>query len=220
MTVNLKFTIRQKIFIIIGVVFWVIYFVQSYKLYSQVSSFITPGSSYIIKVLEFTNYRASELSTALIFYFILISINSCFFIYDYKQTNETNRKSFIYLMIFSYLVLLAIIFYITNIFSPVYIVLTLLANIIVMASFFISNVIWGKTTTFEENDIIFKSESYELEDDAKKDLDNMFNQVNHKHIDKLQGELFEDNHKFYFEIYALDRITLDSKGDFQFYEDI
>ena len=214
MIVNLKLTIRQKIMMVISVGLWIVYFFQSYKLYSQVSSFITPGSSYIIKVLEFTNYRANELSFYLILYFILISINSCLLIYDYKHMALAYRKSFMYLMVIIYLTLLGIIFYISNIFFPIYLILTLLANIIVIASFIISNVLWGSTTTFEENDIVFKSDGYSIESEAKDALDEKLSQYNHKYVDKLQGELFEDNHKFYFEIYALDKITLDSKGDF------
>lgn len=214
MIVNLKLTIRQKIMIVISVGLWIVYFFQSYKLYSQVSSFITPGSSYIIKVLEFTNYRANELSFYLILYFILISINSCLLIYDYTHIALAYKKNFMYLMVIIYLTLLAIAFYISNIFFPIYLILTLLANIIVIASFTISNVLWGNTTTFEEHDIVFKSDGYDLESEARNALDDKISQYNHKYDDKLQGELFEDNHKFYFEIYALDKITLDSKGDF------
>lgn len=217
---NLKRSIRKKAIFMIGIVIWILYFYQAYKLYSQIPIFVTPGSSYIIQLLEFTNFRANGLIVSLTLYFVLISIFSFITVYVYKKTDTSRKKRLVLKVLAMYLVILMILLFVVTIFLPVYVILTLLANIVVNASFYVSSVIFDSKTTFNSEDIVLKSNPYETEEDAENSLEKVLVSMNKEYDDALQGVVFYDDFKYYFEIYALRTITIDSKGDFKDYEDI
>lgn len=194
----------------------IIYLFKAYQLFSEVPIFITEGSSYIVKILEFTNYRPLKLSYIFIEYFILISIYGYIYCFVYyKSTNKNNLIKFIFI---SNIIMFIILFIISNIFFPIYIILYLLANILVIASFYISKTLWGSKIHFKKGDILFQSIEYQSEIEAIENL-NEFLKNNELYLyNDITGNVFQDNDYFYFEISSLDNISLDRKGVFKFYE--
>lgn len=216
---NLKTTIKQKILFIVLVLAWIAYYFQSFKLFSEVKDFITPGGSYIIQILEFTNYRAEPLSFLLIEYFILISVNSVLYLYIYKTIEYTNKRRLLSIIIIINIIFIAILCVISNLFWSVYLLLTLLSLLIIAASVFVSGLIWSSTTEFEDGDVIYRSQEFSSEENAKDQLNSQIKKLEKEDRNKVSGEIFEDDKKYYFEIYANDRLILENKGEFNFHEE-
>lgn len=210
---------KSNIIFFILIILWIIYFISAYKLFSEINTFTTPGSSYIIKLLEFTNYRASNLSAVVIEYFILISITITIYMYAYLKLNDIEKKTKIALAAISSIILFILIIFFTNIFWPVYLILTLLSLLIIIASFFVANTIWGKKVTFEKGDTIFQSSFFDSKQSAEIDYKKLLQKLEANFKDQINGEVFLEDGKYYFEIYALNKITIDSsKGDLDTYE--
>ncbi len=121
---------------IILLISWVIYFINSYSLFSEVKELTTPGTTYMIKLLEFTNYRAEQLSLLLIIFFILISINNIFTFYFYSK-KKVGKDKLLIISVISDLITMAIICTISSVFWSIYIILALLSGLVVATSFYV-----------------------------------------------------------------------------------
>ncbi|MGX7024902.1 hypothetical protein [Vagococcus hydrophili] len=210
---------KELAIIVVLAVIWGVYYYQAYPIFAEVTDLITPGSSYIVKILEFTNYRAEQLSFILIEFFLLTSISSILSLYIYKTIEYTKNKVLLGLIVIN-IVFVGIICVIANIFWSVYLILTVLSLLIIAASVYVSSVLFGSAVKFDEGEVVYTSKAFETEDLAQDSLNNRINQLDKKAKSKLDGEVFEDNKQYFFEIYANDRIILDNKGEFNFHEKI
>lgn len=202
------------------VIIWIIYYVQAYQLFAEIKDFSTEDASYIVRILEFTNFRGSQLSLLLIEYFILISFNNIFCLFIYKKTSYNKKKTLLGILLAGTVVLVGINCIIANIFWSVYLLITVLSFLIVLASIQISNLIWGSTVKFNKGDVVFYSDAYETEKIAKDGLNKKLKQITSKNISNLSTDVFQIDDEYFFEIYADDIIILDNKGEFIINEEI
>lgn len=209
-----KKNIKQVIIIISLSLVWIAYFIQTFKLYSQVKDFITPGSSYVIRLLEFTNYRGNELSIVLIEFFILFSLTSLLYIYIYRTMKYVNQKKLLNYIIVINILYILVVSVISNIFWVVYVLMAILSLLIVTASIYVSNIFFDSTVEFQKGDIIFYSEPYDTEGNAQVALNKKITQLDKNKISILSGDTFKIDKEFFFEIYANDQLILDNKGEF------
>lgn len=208
-----KISIKEKVggLLLLGI--WIIYYVQAFNLFDEVKDLVTPGAAYMIRLLEFTNYRGSELSLLLIEFFVLISVNHIFCLYLYKMIAYTERKVFVSIFIVINSVLLAIACVIVNIYWVVYVLLAALSFLVVLASVNVSNVFFKKHVQYDKGDIIFNSEGFESEEKAKKEMMEQINRMDRQSMAELSGDVFAIDNQYYFEIYANETLILDTKGE-------
>lgn len=208
-----KISIKEKVggLLLLGI--WIIYYVQAFNLFDEVKDLVTPGAAYMIRLLEFTNYRGSELSLLLIEFFVLISVNHIFCLYLYKMIAYTERKVFVSIFIVINSVLLAITCVIVNIYWVVYVLLAALSFLVVLASVNVSNVFFKKHVQYDKGDIIFNSEGFESEEKAKKEMMEQINRMDRQSMAELSGDVFTIDNQYYFEIYANETLILDTKGE-------
>ena len=208
-----KISIKEKVggLLLLGI--WIIYYVQAFNLFDEVKDLVTPGAAYMIRLLEFTNYRGSELSLLLIEFFVLISVNHIFCLYLYKMIAYTERKVFVSIFIVINSVLLAITCVIVNIYWVVYVLLAALSFLVVLASVNVSNVFFKKHVQYDKGDIIFNSEGFESEEKAKKEMMEQINRMDRQSMAELSGDVFTIYNQYYFELYANETLILDTKGE-------
>lgn len=167
--------------------------------------FVTPGASYTVKLLEFISYRGNQVSLLLLLYFILLSISSVTFILMNKNHGNKKKMS-VYYAVFV-LIMVLLLLYISNSFFLVYIGLTLLAFVVSYAAIQISIFLWGKTTTYDQGDVVYESSFFETENGARQAMQNKLNELNQISIDdigftNLKGEVTKVDEAFYFTIIA------------------
>ena len=167
-----------KIFSVILALFWLVYIFQVYRFYSQVKEFITPGSSYMIKILEFTNYRGNELIIMLAVFFVLVSVTSLLSIYFYRVTSIKNQREILSYMIFANLFFIAIVCVLSNVFFSVHLLLVILSMIVVSTSLYVSNLLFSSNVNFKKGDIIFSSDAFLTKDQAKDGLNKKMRKLN------------------------------------------
>lgn len=203
--------IKAKIFSVILMLCWLGYIFQVYRFYSQVKEFITPGSSYMIKILEFTNYRGNELITMLAIFFVLVSASSLFSVYSYQVSSIENQKKILGSVIFANLFFVVIVCILSNVFFSVHLLLFILSVMVVSTSLYISSLLFSSNVSFKKGDIIFSSDAFLTKDQAEDELNQKIDKLNSS---KLSGDIFIVDKEYYFEIYATDQLVLNSKGDF------
>lgn len=208
---------KEIILITVSTILWIIYYFQAFTFFSQVKDFITPGSSYIIRLLEFTNYRANELAWFLVEYFILVSLSSMIYMYMYKKVVYNKRKvnSCIISINVIYVLIMCIV---SNLFWSVYLILTLLVWLVLIASICVSNMLFDSIVKFEKDDIIFYSDTFEDAESAKKSLEKRIKEIDRENIQKISGEVFNVGKEYFFEIYANENLIIDRKGEFIIHE--
>ena len=197
---------------------WIIYFIKSYSLFSEVKELTTPGTTYMIKLLEFTNYRAEQLSFLLVIFFILISINNILTFYFYSKKNVENEKLLI-VSVMSDLIIIVIICTISSVFWSIYIILALLSGLVVATSFYVSNMFWGNKIIFDEGDIIYRSEAFQKEEIAKDALKEKTKKMITINNSVISSEIFMMDDEYYFEVYANEKIILNNEGEISVYEE-
>lgn len=192
---------------------WILYDIQSYSTFKEIKIFSTIDTSLIIRILEFTNYRAQNLSMLLIEYFVLLSVNLTLILILFKPKNKLTK-----ILIGINVLVIAITWFITNIFISVYLLLTLLSILVIMASFFISHTLWGSSIKFDKDDIIYQSKGFNNQEGAETSLQKFFKSISEKNKSQIKGDIFENDNLFYFEIYAKEKIILNDKGVLNFDE--
>ena len=204
--------------IIFLLIVWIYYGVYIYPLFSEVKDLTTPDTSYMIRLLEFTNYRGEKLVAAFIEFFILISISNIISLYLYKTIDNKSSKKvciFYFLGIASIIIIISTI---SNVFWTVYVLLASLSFLIVSASNYVASLIWGNRIVYEKDDVVFSSDkSYKSKELAEKEMSKKLSNYN---LTKLSGEVFMVEDEYYFEIYANDKIVLDSRGENVNHEEI
>lgn len=190
---------------------WLVYGIQTFNLFKEISELTTPGASYVIRMLEFTNYRGQELSNLLILYFILVSLTNIVNLYFYFKIEYKIKISMILISI--NVILLAIISFIANIFWLVYVLLFILSVLIITASLYVARMIWGVGTSYEQEDIIFKSNSYNTIKETEIELRKKLETYNLKEPLATIGEIYKVAGVYYFEVYANKKIVLDNRGE-------
>lgn len=204
--------------IIFLLIVWIYYGVYIYPLFSEVKDLTTPDTSYMIRLLEFTNYRGEKLVAVFIEFFVLISISNIISLYLYKTIDNKSSKKvciFYFLGIASIIIIISTI---SNVFWTVYVLLASLSFLIVSASNYVASLIWGNRIAYEKDDVIFSSnKAYKSEQLAEKE---MLKKLSSYNLTKLSGEIFMVEDEYYFEIYANDKIVLDSRGEYINHEEI
>lgn len=207
-------------FLIIFTIIWVIYYFQAFQLFSEVKEFATEDASYIVRLLEFTNFRGEELSLIFIEYFILISACNILSLFIYKKIAYNNKKTLLGILMTIIVLLVSVMCVISGIFWSVYLLLTILSALVVLAAVQIAGVIWGSSDEYNEGDVVFHSEGFKSEKLAQNSLNKKIEQINSKNISNLSTEIFQIEDEYFFEIYAKDKIILDKKGEFIINEEI
>lgn len=217
----MKFKTSKKVYILMlgMLVVWLFYFFKAYELFNEVKDFTTLGAAYIVRILEFTNYRSEQLSLLFIVFFILISLNNIFCLSLYRKITYNKRTS-IGIMLGINIALIIILCVISNIFWVIYVLLALLSIIIVIASYFVANILFGKTITFNKGDILYRSDGYESREKAKTNLNKKMNEIDRKNVSRISSDIYKIEDEYYFEIYADEKIILDNKGEFIVNEEI
>lgn len=195
------------------IIAWGAYIFQIQSLFNELVDFVTPDAAYMIRLLEFTNFRGEELSVVFIEYFVLISINYIVSLLIYKSTITNNRNVLGVIFLLNLLVLI-IICIISSIFWVIYILLSLLSILIITASLYVSSIFLTNLIKFDEGDIIFSSEKFSTEEITQKKLDCKLEEINKSDNSKISSEILQIDDAYYFEIYADEKIILDNKGEF------
>lgn len=191
---------------------WLIYSFLSSKVFFEIKELTTPGSSFMIKLLEFTNYRPKELSVIFIEYFILFSITIFSYIY-LLQKFERSKKTITSILLINVVIILICMF-ISNVFFVVYLLLSVIVSLVILTTFYLSSILFDSKTVFEKGDTIFYSENFASEELANKEFEKKRKSFN----TKVSGEVFDIDGEYFFEIYATEKIILDSKEDYTVHE--
>lgn len=210
-----EFKIRKKKYLDILIFFlsmlFIIYIYKAYGVFSEIYYFITPGASYIIKMLEFASFREHELFILFISYFILISsyISILFLI---KQFNNKKNKLKLYCTL--YMVLsLCILGYVSNIFWLIYFVLTCVSLLVIYSAVLISKFIWGKTIQYNPNEVIYESKYFESKNEASNEMTKKIKEIKmliakNGSNSNIAGSLIEYNSQFCFKIFSKDIVEI------------
>lgn len=197
---------------------WGYYGITIIQLFSEVEELTTPGTSYLIKLLEFTNYRGEELSKYLIIFFILISLNHMASFYLVNQAKKQNKLKSIQLALGINIAIVGIISLLANVFWSVYLTLAIISGLVVSASYYISNMFFNKKIVFDTGDIIYKSDSFKNEKEAKKDLAKKLTRMGNLQKVLVSSELFTIGNSYAYEIYANNKLILSNEGEILDYE--
>lgn len=197
---------------------WGYYGITIIQLFSEVEELTTPGTSYLIKLLEFTNYRGEELSKYLIIFFILISLNHMASFYLVNQAKKQNKLKSIQLALGINIAIVGIISLLANVFWSVYLILAIISGLVVSASYYISNMFFNKKIVFDTGDIIYKSDSFKNEKEAKKDLAKKLTRMGNLQKVLVSSELFTIGNSYAYEIYANNKLILSNEGEILDYE--
>ena len=195
-------------------IIWAIYFYKAASVFSEVKELVTEGSSYIIQLLEFTNYRGQELILSLSIYFILISLSNYLTLYFAKAIVGKGRKKTISIMLAVSLVLTLVACLIASIYWLVMILLSLLSGLIVIASIYVSNVLFSSAIEFDIDDLIVESHDYSSQEQAQEKLKETLALLSSEEQEKVIGEIIEEDGTYGYEIVAKEKIVLDKKGAF------
>lgn len=197
---------------------WGYYGITIIQLFSEVEELTTPGTSYLIKLLEFTNYRGEELSKYLIIFFILISLNHMASFYLVNQAKKQNKLKSIQLALGINIAIVGISSLLANVFWSVYLILAIISGLVVSASYYISNMFFNKKIVFDTGDIIYKSDSFKNEKEAKKDLAKKLTRMGNLQKVLVSSELFTIGNSYAYEIYANNKLILSNEGEILDYE--
>lgn len=202
---------------VILLISWIVYFINSYSLFSEVKELTTPGTTYMIKLLEFTNYRAEQLSLLLVTFFILISVNNILTFYFYSK-KKIEKDKLLLISVVSNLIIIAIICAISSVFWSIYIILALLSGLVVATSFYVSNMFWGNKIIFDEGDIIYRSDAFQKEERAKEALKEQTKKMKITNSSVISSDIFMMDDEYYFEVYANEKVILNNEGEISVYE--
>ena len=194
---------------------WGYYTMTILKLFSEVTELITPGTSYMIQLLEFTNYRGEELFKSLILFFILISLN---FIFSFYVINKVKEKRIRRLTVGINIMIIAVIVLVSNIFWTVYLLLAIISGLVISASYYVYKLLFSKTIEFDSGDILYKSDLFESEWEAKQDFEKKTKSMGSLSKELISGKIFEIDNSYIYEIYANNKLILSSEGEILDYE--
>lgn len=221
-----EFKIKKKkhlIWTAISAIIWVVYVYKAGEIFSTIDEFVTPDASYVVKLLEFITYRGNQVFYLLTFYLVLFSLSIAIFVtLNKKYSQEKGMVAKIYYFVFLPILIL-VLFYLSNIFSLIYLIITLICLLVTYTSLQMSEVLWGKTINYNEGELIYKSDSFTTEEAAYSAMQEQANRIERQIYYKIGNEKLESNvveeeeeeKLFFFEIYAQNALTLNilTKGE-------
>lgn len=209
---NKKKTIIYIVLIAL-LVSWIGYGLKAFQLFSEVKELVTPKTSIMIQLLEFTNYRGAELSALFIVFFILISLNNILAFYLYGKVPLRNRKKSLIYSCSINLILVIFLSVISSVFWVVHVGLAVLSILIISASFYVSNLFFCSTIEFDDGDVVCRSEGYPTKQTANNELKKKSKRMDETNSNLISGDVFQDGEVYYFEIYAKGKVILNSEGE-------
>lgn len=198
------------------ILLWCIYVMKEVTLFSEIADFVTPNTPWLIRLVEFSNYRGVELIKIFSAFFILVSAHHLFFLWLYNSYKEKviNQTEWLLILTTINLIIICVIAYFASIYWLIYFILAFLSFIVVMVLSYTISSFFSSKVRFNQEDMIYVSEDYETENAAIDGLNQKLMQLSQVEVKKVSGKVIEDKEGYYFEIYAIETLVLSKKGVF------